>query len=94
MSEKILKPIWSGSPTSMSGSVTKKRKRMATSTPTKQVINLDDGEDDQEIFSPSKKKKKMATPKKANDEEKRLRRYRQKAPASYLEKLNRATTQR
>ncbi|KAL2055588.1 hypothetical protein ABVK25_004396 [Lepraria finkii] len=52
-------------------------------------------EDDAQVQSPpSKKKKKGASPREVKDEEKRLRRFRQYAPSSYLEKLNRATTQR
>lgn len=58
------------------------------------VIDLT-AEDDAQVKSPpSKKKKKGASPREVKDEEKRLRRFRQYAPSSYLEKLNRATTQR
>lgn len=79
-----------------SQAVTGKRKRTATATPSKAIgkaveLALDD---EAELEVSSLKKKKRASPKKVNAEEKRLRRYRQHAPASYHEKLNRATTQR
>ncbi|MCJ1279736.1 hypothetical protein MMC21_007560 [Puttea exsequens] len=75
---------------------TKKRKGNVTTkstTPKKQVIDLTAADDVSTQASPSKKGKK-ATSKKAKDEEKRLRRFRDNAPSSYLEKLHRATTQR
>ena len=70
----------------------KKRKRAATMTPSKAKDNANDAQD-QELASPSKKKTKPATPKKAK-EEKRLKRFRQHAPSTHIEKLHRATTQR
>ena len=82
-----------GSSPLISEPLTKKRKRTATSTPSK-LVDLTNDDDAREVASPSKKKKKAATPKKATDEEKRLRRFRQHAPSTYLEKLHRATTQR
>ena len=88
------------SPPLKSMSSTKKRKRTATSTPSKtktQVIDLTG--DDVEIASPSKKKKRKVarldkSPTKGKTEEKRLKRFRDHAPGSFLEKLHRATTQR
>lgn len=70
------------------GSPTKKRKR---NTPVKTMADSGNAHDLHAASSPSKKKK--ATTKKP-DEEKRLKRFRSKAPSSYLEKLHRATTQR
>jgi hypothetical protein len=77
-------------------SAAKKRKRTATATPAKGKGKLVDHTfgDEAEVQSPSSKKKNRASPKKHKDEEKRLRRFRQHAPGSYLEKLQRATTQR
>ena len=72
----------------------KKRKRTATSTPSKVLVDLTSDHDAGDLMSPSKKKKKNATPKKGKDEEKRLRRFRSHAPSTYSEKLHRATTQR
>lgn len=71
----------------------KKRKRTATSTPrkTKELVGDLASEHDTLDFSLSSKKNKGASP---PISEKRLRRFRQHAPASYLEKLSRATTQR
>lgn len=59
--------------------------------PSKAVVDHANDNDAQSVSSPPKKKR--ATPRKA-DEEKRLKRFRQKPPGSYLEKLHRATTQR
>lgn len=87
---------------SASGPMTRKRKRDATAAPSKAekpVIDLmaeDEAlmaEDEAEMAKPSPTKKK-ASPQKAKDNERRLRRFRDHAPASYLEKLHRATTQR
>ena len=80
---------------SASGPMTRKRKRDATAAPSKAekpVIDLM-AEENAEMVKPSATKKE-ATPRKAKDNEKRLRRFRDHAPASYLEKLHRATTQR
>lgn len=76
-------------------SASKKRKLAATSTPKSKgpVIDLTQGDEAQAQSSPAKKKK-GASSRKAKDEEKRLRRFRPHAPSSYLERLNRATTQR
>ncbi len=64
------------------------RKRNAVSKADADHASKDDA---QAVSSP--RKKRRASPKK-EDEEKRLRRFRAKAPDSYLEKLHRATTQR
>ncbi len=74
---------------------TRKRKRNATAAPSKAAKSVTDlmAEEEAESVKPSPTKKK-ATPHKAKDNEKRLRRFRDHAPASYLEKLHRATTQR
>ena len=80
---------------SASGPMTRKRKRDATATPSKAkkpVVDLM-AEEETEMAQPSPKKKK-ASPQKAKVEEKRLKRFRDHAPGSYLEKLHRATTQR
>ena len=75
---------------------TKKRKRNATVTPRKGKGKVPEltAIDDAQIQSPPSKRKEAASPRKTKDEEKRLRRFRQHAPSSYVEKLNRATTQR
>ena len=81
--------------TSVSGPTTRKRTRDATAAPSKAekpVIDLT-AEEEAESAKPSPKKKK-ASPQKAKDTEKRLKRFRDHAPGSYLEKLHRATTQR
>lgn len=50
---------------------------------------------EEEAESPLKKAKKMAdSPRKDEKEEKRLRRFRERAPQSYLERLARANSQR
>ena len=74
---------------------TRKRKRNATAAPSKAEMPAMDlmAEEEAELVKPSPTKKK-ATPHEAKDKEKRLRRFRDHAPASYLEKLHRATTQR
>ena len=87
---------------STSGPMTRKRKRDTTAAPSKvekpvtEVMVEEEAEPAK--ASPTKKAEtsptKMKTPRKAKDEEKRLRRFRDHAPASYLEKLHRATTQR
>ena len=59
----------------------------------KMVVDLT-FDDEAELEPQSPKKKAQASKKKPDDGEKRLKRYRQHASASYLEKLNRATTQR
>ncbi|KAL9073231.1 MAG: hypothetical protein Q9161_003063, partial [Pseudevernia consocians] len=72
----------------------KKRKMAATSTPKTKgpVVDLTQ-EDETQAPSPPAKKNKGASSRKPKDEEKRLRRFRAHAPSSYLERLNRATTQ-
>ncbi|KAI9874879.1 MAG: hypothetical protein M1830_009183 [Pleopsidium flavum] len=81
-----------------SPSTVKRRKTITTpaSTPGGKAKLTDlTGDDDEEfeIVTPSKKKRtKTAAP--GQDEEKRLKMFRNKAPLSYLEKLNRALTQR
>ena len=76
-------------------SASKKRKMAATSTPKSKgpVVDLT-RQDETQINSPPTKKKKGASSRKKIDGEKRLRRFRPHAPSSYLERLNRATTQR
>ena len=73
----------------------KKRKMAAKTTPKSKgpVVDLTQ-EDDTQVHSPPTKKKKGVSSRKAKDEEKRLKRFRAHAPLSYLERLNRATTQR
>ena len=82
---------------SQSDPPTEKRNRAIRATSRKRkgkAIDLT-AEDDAQVQSPpSKKKKEGASLRKVKDGEKRLRRFRQHAPSSYLEKLNRATTQR
>ena len=75
--------------------MTRKRKRNATAAPSKaeKPVMGPMAEEEAETAKPSPTKKKAAS-QKAKDEEKRLRRFRDHAPASYLEKLHRATTQR
>lgn len=95
---------------SASGPMTRKRKRDATAAPRKvekpvtEVMVKEEAEpakasSTKKAKAPLMKKAetsptKKTTPRKAKDEEKRLRRFRDHAPASYLEKLHRATTQR
>ena len=93
MIEGNQKSVENGSPASKPVATLKKRKRTATPTPSK-IIDLTEEYDGQENSSPIKKKKKPSTPKKAKDQEKRLRRFRSHAPSTYLDKLHRATTQR
>jgi len=93
MLEDSKTPGGNGSPLPKPEPNSKKRKRTATSTPSKTAIDLTNDYDGQDSPT-SSKKKKAATPRKSKDEEKRLRRFRQKAPSTYLEKLHRATTQR
>ena len=73
----------------------KKRKMTVTSTPKRKgtVVDLTQ-EDETQTYYPLGKKMKGASSHKAKDEEKRLRRFRPHPPQSYLERLNRATTQR
>ena len=86
----------------VSGPMTRKRKRDATAAPSKveqPVTEVMVEEEEEPAKAPSTKKAetsptKKTTPQKAKDKEKRLRRFRDHAPASYLEKLHRATTQR
>lgn len=76
------------------------KRRKLTNTPTSTlcgkavVIDLTGDDDDVEvdIVTPSKKRKPKA--KTGQDEEKRLRMFRKSAPATYLDKLYRAETQR
>ena len=92
---------------STSRPITRKRKRDATAAPSnveKPVTEVMVEEEAEPVnasptkmakTSPTKKAETAPTKKrKAKDEEKRLRRFRDHAPASYLEKLHRATTQR
>lgn len=73
----------------------KKRKMAATATPNSKGVAMDlTLEDEPQAHSPPAKKKKGTSSRRAKDEEKRLRRFRSHAPSSYLERLNRATTQR
>ena len=73
----------------------KKRRMAATSTPKNKgpVMNLTQ-HDENEVQYPPVKKKKGVSLRKAKDEEKRLRRFRGHPPSSYLERLNRAISQR
>jgi len=83
---------------SASPSTVKRRKTTTTSASTLggkvKLIDLT-GDDDEEveIVTPPKKKRSKAAAT-SQDEEKRLKMFRKKAPLSYLEKLNRALTQR
>ena len=73
----------------------KKRKMPATFSSKNKMPGLDLTQQDRnEASSPMAKRKKDASARKAKNEEKRLRRFRSHAPSSYLERLNRATTQR
>ena len=71
----------------------KKKARAPSSKGREQAIYAA-ADEEAEVQSPPSKGKKRASPRKAKDEEKRLRRFRQHAPSAYLEKLHRATTQR
>lgn len=71
-----------------------KKRNMAATPKRKGPVMDPTQEDDTQVHSPPTKKKKGASSRKAKDEEKRLRRFRPHAPSSYLERLNRATTQR
>ncbi|KAL9125330.1 MAG: hypothetical protein Q9217_005450 [Psora testacea] len=94
-SEKIAKPSSQASRMRKPESSTGKRKRTATSTPSKTKTPTTDPTEEADIEYPSpSKKKKKASPEKGTSEEKRLKRFRDHAPHSYLEKLYRATTQR
>lgn len=80
-----------------SPTVPKRRKVINTPTSTPRgkakVIDLTgDDEDNLEIVTPSKRRRSKA--KTGQDEEKRLKMFRKSAPLSYLDKLNRAQTQR
>ena len=92
MIETSVKPMEEVHPSNPKSS-SNKRKRPASSTPTKgNVVDLTEDGDDQAVSaSPNRKK---ASPRKAQDVEKRLRKFRHYAPQTYLEKLHRATTQR
>ena len=70
-----------------------KKRKMATPKSKGPVVDLTQ-QDETQINSPPTKKKKGASSRKKIDGEKRLRRFRPHAPSSYLERLNRATTQR
>ena len=75
--------------------ISKKREMAATSTPKSKGLVMDPTQlDENQVQYPPAKKKKGISPRKAKDEEKRLRRFRGQAPSSYLERQNRATTQR
>ena len=79
-----------------SGPTTRKRKRNATAAPSKAEKPVMDlmAEEEAESAKPSPTKKKKVPPAEVKDNEKRLRRFRDHAPGSYMEKLHRATTQR
>ena len=73
----------------------KKRKLPATPSSKSKSPFVDLTQQDRnEVSSPTAKRKGGASTRKAKTEEKRLRRFRSHAPSSYLERLNRATTQR
>lgn len=110
MAEEQSKDLKKDELVSTSGPMTRKRKRDATAAPSKveKAVMEVMVEKEAELANASPTKKasvsptnkveisptKKSTPRKAKDEEKRLRRFRDHAPASYLEKLHRATTQR
>lgn len=71
----------------------KQRVRKRRRTATKGQITDLTAEDDSQPISPKEKKTKGSSPSKTK-EEKRLKRFRHQAPATYLERLHRATTQR
>ena len=74
---------------------TKKRKRAMVQPAKGKVSSTPQPKKDEEASSPSKKKKSMADSfQKEENEEKRLRRFRQSAPQSYHERLARADSQR
>ena len=73
----------------------KKRKMAATSTSKSKEPFVDlNQQDEAQSNHPPAKKKKAASSRTGKGGEKRLRRFRSHAPSSYLERLNRATTQR
>ena len=67
----------------------RKRKQSAIDTPTKPKAVIDLTAD-----TPPSKKKARGSPKKTDSAEKRTRRFRQSAPSSYLDRLDRAQNQR
>ncbi|KAL2041184.1 hypothetical protein N7G274_006128 [Stereocaulon virgatum] len=71
-----------------------KKKARASSSKGRGKASNNAADEDAQVQSPSSKEKKGTSPRKAKDDEKRLRRFRQHAPSAYLEKLHRATTQR
>ena len=75
-----------------SSTIGKRKRNATTKDPAPASALADEAEVDTGYLSPSKPKKRSSG--KVKDEEKRLRRYRSHAPGSYLEKLERATTQR
>lgn len=68
-----------------------KRKLNITPTRMEKAARVSHDDDEELGSSPMKKTR---TPRKTKDEEKRLRVFRKRPPLSYLEKLNRATSQR
>ena len=73
----------------------KKRKMAAISTSKSKEPFVDlNQQDEVQSYYPPGKKKKGASSRNGKGGEKRLRRFRPHAPSSYLERLNRATTQR
>ena len=77
-------------------STASKKRKIPSASPAKRKesnpdLTLEDGF---QTSSPLAKKKKGASSCNKKDEEKRSRRFRRHPPSSYLERLNRATTQR
>jgi len=84
-------------PAQTGASSTNERKRAATSSrPRKETAAVIDltATDDLHTVSPTSKKKSRTVAKKGELQEKRLRRFRVKPPGTYLERLERARTQR
>lgn len=69
----------------------KKKRKVVPGSSFKKPIVVDDLSE-REVASPAKKKRTAS--KKSSEEEKRLRVFRKKAPLSYLDRLERATSQR
>ncbi|KAG8527989.1 uncharacterized protein KY384_006905 [Bacidia gigantensis] len=72
----------------------RKRKRGPTTTPIKSIAPLVDLTMESDGSSPTKKRVKSSPKKRGKDEEKRLRMFRSRPPHTYLDRLNRAQTQR
>lgn len=74
---------------------TKKRKRSVVLSAKGQASSTRQLNNEDKVGTPAKKVKKIAdSPGKDEHEEKRLRRFRERAPQSYLERLARANSQR